>query len=274
MPVRGRQTRLGHRIRCATHASISYATLGLRDMRILALGAGRHSTAAFIKFHSCYDAVVYSETGSEHKETYHYIETVLKPLAKKYNVPFVTVSAKNSVFDAAIHHRMPVHFFMQRQCTIRHKILPMFRWIRAQKPRPNKKNPCVVDLGITKDEYTKRAGADYKQQYATKNYPLVDANITGEDCKAIIRQAGIPMPVKSACEFCPFAGPKNMRDWAAREPDKFQMLVAAEKADPKYPQYLILRGRKLENMLSDSKLTDYIEDSRCDSGHCDFSGAQ
>ena len=244
------------------------------QMRILALGCGVHSTAALIKFHKYYNAAVYSETGSEHKETYEYIENILKPLAKKYKVPFVTVSAKNTVFNAAVEHKMPVHFFQQRQCTIRHKILPMFRWIRQQKPQPNKNNPCIVDLGITVDEYARRAGSDYEQLYATKNYPLVDFNITADDCKKIILAENIPIPHKSACEFCPFAGLQNMREYAQRKPDKFKLLVDAEKSDPKYPQYLIFRGRKLENLLTVSKLDNSIEeDSRCDSGHCDFSGS-
>jgi hypothetical protein len=53
--------------------------------------------------------------------------------------------------------------------------------------------------------------------YEVVSYPLIDARLTRQDCKRIIVDAGLPVPPKSACYFCPY---KRLTEWARMRRDE------------------------------------------------------
>ena len=60
-------------------------------------------------------------------------------------------------------------------------------------------------------------------------YPLQEWGWTREDCEARILAEGLPLPVKSACFFCP-ASKKAEVDWlAATHPDLAQISMEMER---------------------------------------------
>ena len=58
--------------------------------------------------------------------------------------------------------------------------------------------------------------------------PLVEAKIDRESCKAIIRNAGLPVPRKSACWFCPASKFDEVRRLQIERPDLVRAAVDLE----------------------------------------------
>lgn len=67
------------------------------------------------------------------------------------------------------------------------------------------------------------------QNYFAYWYPLMEWGFDRERCKKIIADAGLPVPVKSACFFCP-ASKKHEIDWLGENhPDLLQRALQIEK---------------------------------------------
>jgi hypothetical protein len=89
-----------------------------------------------------------------------------------------------------------------RSGTTDFEIVVIGRWLEARGASHNK--PCDCGIGISLDEIgrlNKRRAMHYEQPV----YPLLDQEPTlrRNDCEHIIRGAGLPVPPKSACWFCP-----------------------------------------------------------------------
>lgn len=76
-------------------------------------------------------------------------------------------------------------------------------------------------LGISFDEIERIKQPNV--QYYSHVYPLVDMRLTRRDCVEIIRDAGLPVPHKSACWFCPFADAGRFEAICARHHHVAQM---------------------------------------------------
>jgi hypothetical protein len=50
-------------------------------------------------------------------------------------------------------------------------------------------------------------------------HPLIEAGIDRDDCIDIIKQHGIPLPVKSSCFFCPNTKKKEVLSLAKKNPE-------------------------------------------------------
>lgn len=93
-----------------------------------------------------------------------------------------------------------------------------------------------------KDGYVLMFGIDAGEAHRAKTgdyYPLIDLNMTREDCKRVIRKAGLPVPVKSGCIVCPYAPPKEFKQMSREDPVSFKKAVALEKNCKRYPELTI-----------------------------------
>jgi hypothetical protein len=64
----------------------------------------------------------------------------------------------------------------------------------------------------------------------TNLFPLVDAGLSREDCVQVIREAGLPVPKKSACVFCPYHDDRYWAELLAGHPEEFASAVAFDQA--------------------------------------------
>lgn len=125
---------------------------------------------------------------------------------------------------------------LRRQCTQRWKIAPMRKWLQANRS----KQPVEMWLGISLDESERMKPSDVK--YITNRFPLLEKRMSREDCKRYLTDHGLPIPVKSACVFCPFHDRRAWRelretgngDWHKA----IQVDEAIRKARPPYDLYL------------------------------------
>jgi hypothetical protein len=112
----------------------------------------------------------------------------------------------------------------RRHCTVDYKVKVLQRWERAHGA--SAANPAVVGLGISWDELQRmRTNTD---EDCVIVYPLIDLRMTRQDCEAVIRAAGLPVPRRSSCYFCPYHTRAQWQRMRHEEPDLFARSVAME----------------------------------------------
>lgn len=105
----------------------------------------------------------------------------------------------------------------RRSCTADFKIHVIAKW---QKQRgATKGNPATVGIGISIDEIN-RMRTESGIAWQVLDYPLIELRLTRQDCEWVIRQAGLPVPPKSSCYFCPF---HTMPVWKAMQDNESEL---------------------------------------------------
>lgn len=96
-------------------------------------------------------------------------------------------------------------------------------------------------------------------------------------CMALIRRAGLPVPPKSSCTFCPFQKISQWQHLRKEQPERFQQAVDLEQAMierrarlGKDPVYLTGTARPLAEVVVETGQLDIFEDgATCDiGGYC------
>lgn len=172
----------------------------------------------------------------------------------------------------------------QRNCTSDFKIRVIGKWLKAHGATA--KSPATVGIGISLDEIH-RANSRKVEPHERVVYPLVsigeDTGLTlnRSDCRRIIRNAGLPVPPKSSCFFCPFHRPGVWQDMARNEPELFERsaqledtLNARRRMLGKDEVFLTRFGKPLRDAIDQTQLSMFEldespdDDGECDSGWC------
>lgn len=142
-------------------------------------------------------------------------------------------------------------------------------------------NPATVGVGISLDE-AQRANSRVKEPHEVVVYPLISVGedtglrLNRGDCERIIREAGLPVPPKSSCFFCPFHRPEAWDDLAREHPELYEKSVHLEDTLNerramlgKDSVYLTRFGRPLREVTGAGQdLLPLLDDDGCDSGWC------
>ncbi|MFE0327960.1 phosphoadenosine phosphosulfate reductase [Streptomyces sp. NPDC058960] len=163
-----------------------------------------------------------------------------------------------------------------RACTGDFKIKVIGKWLKQHGASAD--NPATVGVGISVDEI-QRANSRRNQPYERITYPLLDLGLRRTDCQRIIRAAGLPVPPKSACFFCPFHKPEDWREMRRTAPDLFAKscqleALLNERRDMlgKDHVYLTRFLKPLDQAIPDGWDTlpfdEWDESGLCDSGRC------
>lgn len=141
----------------------------------------------------------------------------------------------------------------------------------ARFPRPL----AVVGLGISLDEFERMrndSGVEWKQL----DYPLIDLRLDRAQCVEIIRHAGLPIPPKSSCWFCPYHSLHVWQDMRQDQPLLFQKAVELERLINERrtmlgKDHVWFHGKlqpldKITSPYYQSSL--FEEESPCESGYC------
>jgi PP-loop superfamily ATP-utilizing enzyme len=162
-----------------------------------------------------------------------------------------------------------------RSCTSDFKIRVTGKWLREHGA--SKDNPATVAIGISVDEIH-RANNRRVEAHEQIVYPLLDLRLRRDDCMRIIRDAGLPVPPKSACYFCPFHKPSTWADMRRNEPDLFEraadledLLNERRDALGKDHVYLTRFAKPLRDAIATPDhmvLFDSDDNGTCDSGWC------
>jgi len=201
-----------------------------KQKHILSYGAGVNSTALMIyllREEEPLDAVVFSDTGAELPESYRYL-SVAEKFLKEHDVPFHIVRSNNgTLYDTCVRRRV-IPSQVWRWSTRDYKITPIYRYYRSFG--------CHICqyIGIAYDELERMK--DSRADYVSNLYPLVDAKIDRRGCENIIREEGLPLPVKSGCFFCPF---NTVQRWSwlyANHPELYRKAMLLEENSKHFPK--------------------------------------
>ena len=157
-----------------------------------------------------------------------------------------------------------------RQCTVDFKIRVIERWQRQHGATKN--NRAVIGLGISMDEI-QRMRNDSRIPTQTLEYPLIDLRLTRNDCRNIIADAGLPIPPKSACWFCPFQKHSEWQDMRRDKPEMFQRAIELEehindKRNALGRDRVYLHPSLVPLDQAVGIQYTLFEDEPCDSGYC------
>lgn len=186
--------------------------------RYLSFGAGVNSTALliYLKEEKVDFETIFVNHGGDWPETYDYVSYLRE---EGYGITEIIPKASgcHTILEYCYFRHM-VPGVRRRFCTDHFKMRPIHRYIEK---------PCVMYIGISADE-KKRARVSVKKTICNE-YPLIDAGITREGCKEIIKAAGLREPIRSGCYFCPFMDKKTAQKLHKEHPDLFQEVVKLEK---------------------------------------------
>jgi len=101
----------------------------------------------------------------------------------------------------------------RRSCTFDYKVSPSHRLIP-------KRGWSTMWLGISVDELKRVRDSQKLTNGRMRDswYPLIEMDITRKDCVRLLGEWGVPMPKKSACDFCPFSSQKRLVENLAIDP--------------------------------------------------------
>ncbi len=215
------------------------------DFTYLSLGAGVQSTALLVMsslgLHGCpkADVAVFADTGDEPAWVYEHLErlkawspisihaTSKGHLSQDVQDRLTGKKKRFAAIPAWTRGRDGREAPLRRQCTREYKIEPLEKKVRellGYKKYQRNRHKVACLLGISTDEIGRMKPS--RTHWITNVFPLIDAGLSRADCVRVIEDAGLPLPRKSACVFCPYHDDRYWLDLKANHPDEFAKAVA------------------------------------------------
>lgn len=113
-----------------------------------------------------------------------------------------------------------------RSCTADFKIRVIGKWLKQHGA--SEENPATIGIGISTDEI-ERTNNRRTEPHEITHYPLIELGLDRSACAQVIRDAGLRVPPKSACFFCPFHRPDTWQTLAREQPVLFRKSVELEQ---------------------------------------------
>jgi hypothetical protein len=261
---------------------------------VFSCGGGVQSTACLVlaaQGEIPYRTFIFANVGdhAESPATLVYIRDHLKPYAAAHGIEWVDIQRKRrdgtpvDLYDDL--HRpirainIPVRMSNgspgNRNCTTEFKIRPIAKWIKANAPG------CTLGKGISTDE-PHRATPSRESDGYTSAYPLIELGYSRFDCLRLAVDAGLPLPPKSSCWFCPYKTTDQWITMRREHPDLFgkvaqleRHLNAKREAIGKDAIYISAIGAR-RRLPVDQAIPDQLglfpewidEQDGCESGYC------
>lgn len=219
-------------------------------LRFISYGGGVQSTAMLVlaaQGRIDYQQAVMANVGddSEHPATLDYVRNTAIPWAADHGVQvhllnrrrrdgntetlWQRLNRESRTIDIPI--RMDNGSPGNRNCTKDFKIKVTGRW--AKEHGATADDPATVAIGISLDEI-QRANNRRSEPHEQIAYPLIGIGddtglkLNRADCARIITDAGLPVPPKSSCFFCPFQRPSTWQDLRRDDPELFERAAHLE----------------------------------------------
>ncbi|MFB6822679.1 phosphoadenosine phosphosulfate reductase [Streptomyces virginiae] len=263
-------------------------------MKVISYGGGVQSTALLVlaaQGRIDYSTFLFANVGddSEHPATLTYIREIATPFAARAGIDLHQLrrTRRDGTTETLLERlnrpdtrSIPIPVRMangapgRRSCTADFKIKVVGRWLREHGATTTE--PATVGIGISVDEIH-RANRRRSEPHEQVEYPLLDLRLRRDDCEQIIEAAGIPVPPKSSCFFCPFRTVGAWHQQRREDPDLFARSIELEQtvnrrraALGRDPVYLTRYGRPLSEAIPAQQRAaeDETEYAECDSGWC------
>lgn len=216
-------------------------------LTVLSLGAGVQSSTMALMTRTGDlprpDCAIFADTGYESKFCYAYLDFLKKVLpfpvhiVKFGNIKEDMLKAKGTTnFVVAPFYTQETitgkKGMILRQCTNQYKVQPIKQKIRElcgiEKGKHFPKDQYVEQwIGISKDEIGRMKPA--RDPYILNRHPLIEANMSRQDCLNWLKKNEFPIPEKSACICCPFHDDKYWDFMKKERPSEFADAVEFDK---------------------------------------------
>lgn len=214
-----------------------------RDGEIVILvasyGVGIDSTAMLVEFEKrgiIPDLILFADTGAERSETYQYLEYFNKWLLS-HNMPIVEIVKyvdKNGEVmtlerNCLEQKTLPSLAFGFKTCSQKFKSAPQEKFCNHYKPCIKtwaKGRKVIKAIGFDADE--ERRAKKYSDKKYVSWYPMVEWNYGRSDCERIITEAGLLIPGKSSCFFCPSMKKHEIFELKKNNPDLLKRALKIE----------------------------------------------
>jgi len=207
------------------------------------------------------DEVIFADTGGELPETYEYLKLASSYL-EKHGIRFRTVVSRGGFLYERCKRRRVIPSQIWRWCTRDFKILPIYAHYRSLGGH------IIQYLGISYEERdrTRESGAPY----VTNRFPLVSRRMNRDRCVDLIIGAGLKLPVRSGCFFCPFNSISRWVEIYKSNRKLYSKAMALEEASKHFPDQKLVRLslRKLKEKLEDREPLPQIQVRRPCGSEC------
>lgn len=234
--------------------------LNQKSINVLSLGAGvQSSTLALMAERGLIevDFAVFADTGHEPDKVYEWLEYLKSEVSypvytvQKGDLAKDSLRLKTSGKSGKIYSRNAIPVFTKdingkkgmtnRQCTRDYKIYPIrqfvakyvqkkFKLIDPELGRVKGNIETIYNahinmlMGISTDEAHRQKESQIP--YITHIYPLIERNLSRQDCLDWMLKNGYPKPPRSACYFCPY---HSDYEWMNLPKEEFEKAVQFEK---------------------------------------------
>jgi len=209
-------------------------------MNIASYGGGTNSTAMLIE---CVnkgvevELILFADTGGEKPHTYKYIKTFSKWLVD-HGMPKITTVQTQDINGTYITleqkclttRSLPSIAYGLKSCSQKHKIRPVDKFMNNYQPAKDawKRGEIITKLiGFDADE--PQRAAPRKDEKYENSYPLIEWWMGREECIETIKEAGLCLPGKSACFYCPSSKPSEIRQLAQIYPELAERALRMER---------------------------------------------
>lgn len=220
--------------------------VGVHMLRTFSFGGGVQSTAALVlavQGEIDYPTFLFCNTGddSEDPATLDYVTEHAGPYAERHGIalhelryPGRTLYQRLTTLGPQGGQFIGIPFRLgetgkpgKRSCTDDYKVTQIHRWQKARGATAS--DPALTGLGISLDEMQReRTPIDPARPEQRRDYPLIRLRLTRQDCVRIIERAGLPVPPKSACWFCPYKSRRRWQELRDYRPALFDQAVDLE----------------------------------------------
>lgn len=226
----------------------------LQRIKVISNGGGTQSTALIILVAQGKipppDLCVMVDTEREKTNVLEYQDRYVKPLCEKIGLEYIRVK-KSEYTDIDVSKGKLVFpsFFTDinnkkgktpGRCSSKWKVEPCRRYLNTKLgQRYLSSKGVLIYFGITVDELKRKHENTGKW---LNYYPLIDLNLTRQDCIKLVEDFGFPTPPRSNCWMC-----SNMTDnnWLSLTPEDFHRAIKFEEELRKeFPYYYLHRSLK------------------------------
>lgn len=230
-------------------------------------GGGTNSTAELIEYANRglhIDLILFADTGGEKPHTYKYVEMFSRWLVEHGLPKIITVrkagNGETLEENCLRCHMLPSIAYGFKSCSHKYKIQPQDKYCNNWRPAKDewKAGRKIIKLiGYDADE-EHRAKIPEDNKYIYK-YPLVEWDIGRDECIKVIEDAGLCLPGKSACYFCPSSKPTEIRQLANNYPKLMERALIMESQAKLISVKGLGRGFAWADLLRQSEMfdTDY-----------------
>jgi hypothetical protein len=221
---------------------------------VVCYGGGVDSTAMLIALRDAGirpDLITFADTGAEKPETYDTVRQMDDWLVRQ-GFPTVTWCRKRTLDstpyedlggNCSHNETLPSLAFGMKSCSIKWKQGPQDYVLKGCKSGPNARDPhplwavsqskglkLVKLIGYDNSKADIRRASKVKMEDADflYNYPLQQLGWERTDCIKRIVEEGLPVPIKSACWFCPASQKWELWWLAGAHPNLFMEALQIE----------------------------------------------